>query len=166
MFYSHSVSGIVFFNIDLETEIDSTNICSKKLLFQLLWLPAGLAYCPVAQRKLSSAGYDAHIQTRRLWSTINVRNKIPKIGSKTLFRLRFTFPLNKSDDTIGWNGRITGYSVYYSHFQDSMVEQKHSILITPKLTPIVSLQNVKRTFLGKPFTNCHQTNATNRWEYE
>ena len=43
-------------------------------------------------------------------------------------------------------------SVYYSHFQDSMVEQKHSILITPKLTPIVSLQNVKRTFLGHPFT--------------
>ena len=51
--------------------------------------------------------------------------------------------------------------MYYSHYTDSVVEEVHSIPITPGLTPVAFLQNNQKTYLGHPFTDCILTEAHN-----
>ena len=51
--------------------------------------------------------------------------------------------------------------MYYSHYTDSVVEEVHSIPITPGLTPVAFLQNNQKTYLGYPFTDCILTEAHN-----
>ena len=46
-------------------------------------------------------------------------------------------------------------SVYYLHFTDTMEEQSHSFPLAQSLTPVVNFQNVKRTYLGFPYTPCY-----------
>ena len=80
------------------------------------------------------------------------------------FRLGFTMSYNKSDSSTGWNAFLNGFTVYYPHYLDDVVEevrlfvylvlnltliQSHSIILTPKLTPFVLFQHVQKTFMGK-----------------
>ena len=44
--------------------------------------------------------------------------------------------------------------MYYSHLTDETVEETHSVPLTAGLTPIIFLQNVQKTLLGKPYTDC------------
>ena len=78
---------------------------------------------------------------------------------------------NFTDSTYGWNGFMDGFTgliismlklyvpsianrvlVYYLHFTDTMEEQSHSFPLAQSLTPVVNFQNVKRTYLGFPYT--------------
>ena len=74
----------------------------------------------------------------------------------------FAVGLNHSDQTFGWNGYKKGLTMYYSHYTDTVVEEVHSIPITPGLTPVAFVQNNQKTYLGYPFTECIETTAHNR----
>ena len=52
-----------------------------------------------------------------------------------------------------------------SHFTDSITEQGHSFPLSPGLIPLVYFQNVEKVFLGKPFTQCIKTSATNNYTH-
>ena len=41
----------------------------------------------------------------------------------------------------------------------------HSIPLTAGLTPVVFLQNIQKTYLGKPFTDCIKTNVENNYNF-
>ena len=69
-------------------------------------------------------------------------------------RLSFTFKMNRSDSTFGWNGQISGMSVYYSQYLDRQITIDNSLLLTSDLTPIVALVNEKRSYLGGKYSNC------------
>ena len=86
-------------------------------------------------------------------------------SSKTILQFSFnTFP---SDSTFGWNGKISGMSVYYSQYLDSRITIDKSLLLTTDLIPIVRFLNEKRTFLGAPYNDCTRSNVTNRYpKYE
>lgn len=47
------------------------------------------------------------------------------------------------------------------HFTDKTLTQSHSFPLADSLAPVVSFQNVKRTYLGRPFTDCVVTRSTN-----
>jgi len=67
----------------------------------------------------------------------------------------FTFTFNRSDSINGWNGDFNdGFIVFYTHSNTRVLQLKHSILLNPKSTPVVSVQEVEKHFLGEPFTNC------------
>ena len=61
-----------------------------------------------------------------------------------------------------WNGYINGLTLFYSHYTDTVEEEIHSIPITPGLTPIAFLQNIEKTYLGHPYTECVPTYSVNR----
>ena len=44
-----------------------------------------------------------------------------------------------------------------------MEEQSHSFPLAHSLTPVVNFQNVKRTYLGLPYTPCTETFSTNNY---
>lgn len=71
---------------------------------------------------------------------------------------------NASDVTYGWNGRMSGFTLHYSHFTDIVEEHGHAFPLSPGLIPIVYFQNVEKVFLGKPFTTCIETSAINSYE--
>ena len=61
------------------------------------------------------------------------------------------------------NSFMDGFTVYYLHFTDTMEEQSHSFPLAHSLTPVVNFQNVKRTYLGLPYTPCTETFSTNNY---
>ena len=91
---------------------------------------------------------------------------------------------NASDVTYGWNGRMSGFTLHYSHFTvgyrfkdfslkiklnyrypiiDIVEEHGHAFPLSPGLIPIVYFQNVEKVFLGRPFTTCIETSAINSY---
>ena len=57
---------------------------------------------------------------------------------------------NESDATFGWNGVMQGFNVHYQHPETEMFIPGHSVYLSSRLTPIISVQNVQQTFLGDP----------------
>ena len=43
---------------------------------------------------------------------------------------------NGSDVTYGWNGRMSGFTLHYSHFTDVIEEHGHAFPLSPGLIPI------------------------------
>ena len=68
--------------------------------------------------------------------------------------LGITVGYNKSDATYGWNGFEQGAELFYSHVTDETVEETHSVPLTEGLKPIIFLQNIQKTYLGTPYTDC------------
>ena len=85
------------------------------------------------------------------------------LSETELEKLSLILGYNASDITFGWNGKVSGLTLQYSHFTDKAVEHGHSIPLTTGLTPIVYFQNVEQTFLGSPFTTCIETEAVNNY---
>ena len=56
---------------------------------------------------------------------------------------------NGSDVTYGWNGRMSGFTLHYSHFTDVIEEHGHAFPLSPGLIPIglVSTTDLKLMFL-------------------
>ena len=79
------------------------------------------------------------------------------------FSVTFSVEINTTDVTYGWNGDTVGYRVYYQHFSTEQIEKLHSIPLTTRVSPLVAFQNIKRTFLGRPFRHCIPTNVTNNY---
>ena len=77
--------------------------------------------------------------------------------------MTFSVEINTTDVTYGWNGDTVGYRVYYQHFSTEQIEKLHSIPLTTRVSPLVAFQNIKRTFLGRPFRHCIPTNVTNNY---
>ena len=46
---------------------------------------------------------------------------------------------NGSDVTYGWNGRMSGFTLHYSHFTDVIEEHGHAFPLSPGLIPIGSV---------------------------
>ena len=64
------------------------------------------------------------------------------------------FAYNQSDTIRGWNGDFNdGFIVYYTVPGDIM-QKRHSMLMNYMSTPIVSIQQVEKIYLGTPFTAC------------
>ena len=86
-----------------------------------------------------------------------------ELGENQLSTLGLIVGYNKSDATYGWNGYLGGMTLFYSHIYDAVVEEIHSIPLTAGLTPVVFLQNIQKTYLGKPFTDCIPTQVKNSY---
>ena len=84
-------------------------------------------------------------------------------GPTSKTTLRFSFKTLPNDSTFGWNGKISGMSVYYSQYLDSRITYDKSLLLTTDLIPIVRFTNEKRTFLGAPYIDCTNSNVTNHY---
>ena len=56
------------------------------------------------------------------------------------------------DQTFGWNGYMSGFGVYYYHFTKQQDIKSDQVLLSPDLAPVIDIQNVKRTYLGYPYT--------------
>ena len=84
-------------------------------------------------------------------------------GPSSKTTLRFSFQTLPDDSTFGWNGKISGMSVYYSQYLDSRITIDKSLLLTTDLIPIVRFINEKRTFLGDPYISCTNSNVTNKY---
>ena len=56
---------------------------------------------------------------------------------------------NGSDVTYGWNGRMSGFTLHYSHFTDVIEEHGHAFPLSPGLIPIglVSTTDLELMFL-------------------
>ena len=61
---------------------------------------------------------------------------------------------NKSDASYGWNGFEHGAELYFSHITDEIMDTAQSIPLTAGLQPVISLQNIQKTYLGSPYTAC------------
>ena len=61
---------------------------------------------------------------------------------------------NKSDASYGWNGFEHGAELYFSHITDEIMDTAQSIPLTAGLQPVISLQNIQKTYLGSPYPAC------------
>ena len=60
---------------------------------------------------------------------------------------------------------MSGFGVYYYHFTKQQDIKSDQVLLSPDLAPVIDIQNVKRTYLGYPYTDCVKTFATNNYSY-
>ena len=63
--------------------------------------------------------------------------------------------------------KIKGFNVHYRHPSEKLFLPGHSLFLSSRLTPILSIQNVKEMYLGEPYTPCIPRNTTiNGEQYE
>ena len=56
----------------------------------------------------------------------------------------------------------SGIMVYTTHLgEDNVFVPAHGTPLDPSLTPTITMQNEKRTYLGMPFTDCIKSNGMN-----
>ena len=60
---------------------------------------------------------------------------------------------NKSDLTYGWDGKVGGFTLYFSHFTDMLIEPYNSIPLSQELSPILNLQTAEQTYMSKFLPN-------------
>ena len=77
-----------------------------------------------------------------------------ELDESQLVTLGIIIGYNKSDATYGWNGFEQSAELLYSHVTDETVEETHSVPLTEGLKPIIFLQNIQKTYLGTPYTDC------------
>jgi len=75
-------------------------------------------------------------------------------------RLSMTFAQNESDATFGWNGALQGFNVHYRYPTEKLFLPGHSVYLSSKLSPMLSVQNVRQMYLGKPYTPCEKNNQS------
>lgn len=59
---------------------------------------------------------------------------------------------------------MDGFAVYHLHLADDIEDQSHSFPIAPSLTPVVDFQNVRRKYIGLPYTECRKSANINSYE--
>ena len=83
-------------------------------------------------------------------------------SEEDLEKLSLVVGFNQSDSTAGWKN-LPGYTIYYSHFTDHLGDHVHSFPLSPGLIPNVYFKSIENVFLGKPFTECVETTAINKY---
>ena len=77
-----------------------------------------------------------------------------ELDENQFITLSFVLGYNKSDASYGWNGFKHGAELYFSHITDEIMDTAQSIPLTAGLQPVISLQNIQKTYLGSPYTAC------------
>ena len=77
-----------------------------------------------------------------------------ELDENQFITLSLVLGYNKSDASYGWNGLEHGAELYFSHITDEIMDTARSIPLTAGLQPVISLQNIQKTYLGSPYTAC------------
>ena len=77
-----------------------------------------------------------------------------ELDENQFITLSLVLGYNKSDASYGWNGMEHGAELYFSHITDEIMDTAQSIPLTAGLQPVISLQNIQKTYLGSPYTAC------------
>ena len=77
-----------------------------------------------------------------------------ELDENQFITLSLVLGYNKSDASYGWNGFEHGAELYFSHITDEIMDTARSIPLTAGLQPVISLQNIQKTYLGSPYTAC------------
>ena len=86
--------------------------------------------------------------------TIFYSDKQFELDENQFNTLSLVLGYNKSDASYGWNGFEHGAELYFSHISDEIMDTAQSIPLTAGLQPVISLQNIQKTYLGSPYTAC------------
>ena len=63
-------------------------------------------------------------------------------------KLSLVMGFNSTDITYGWNGKMAGFTLMFSHFTDVLPEQGQSFPLSPGLIPIAKFQTIEEKKLG------------------
>ena len=115
--------------------------------------------------------YFGRYSCKRAWKTVGTLsgqcietdpNEYPKYDSDS--PLEIALSINRSDMTGGWGGADKGATAYYVHHDNAdELSSKNSFIISSHATANVRFQQLKRTFLGHPYTACVQDWVFTAW---
>lgn len=59
-----------------------------------------------------------------------------------------------TDSTTGWNGEMEGFSISYTNPYERVMRYDHMVHLNSYLLQIVTVKQVRTTYLNKPYTEC------------
>ena len=106
--------------------------CSKELILAIACSRMHLGFFEFIQKQLQILGSGE-------WSEIFILHTVFIL--KWILNLwSFTFLWNASDSTFGWNGNVTGMSVFYTHYASKLVDMGEDLKYR-ELRPLWPSQN-------------------------
>ncbi|CBY43247.1 unnamed protein product, partial [Oikopleura dioica] len=101
------------------------------------------------ERKIAMTGNCVEFDPNKIEHHVNENDAKSSYGYHKSLSLLIGY--NRTDWTAGWEDALDGMVLYYNHVVDPVPDPKQALFLYEGLTPIISIQQLRTKYIGKPY---------------